>query len=115
MGFNLQPTSGPFTLAPGASIRVWVWLGGGGGAGQPFGSDKGAQWIMANPLDLPASISLPAALQVSDFAKVRDFPAGLDGDVFVIDLTRTVVQYQVTVTNIGSVTTRFTVQGGGNT
>ncbi len=40
---NLQPSSGPFFLAPGASIGITMWYG------DP-GDDHGAQWIMAHPI-----------------------------------------------------------------
>jgi hypothetical protein len=119
MGFNkLQPLTGPFSLAPGQQTRVWVWFGSGG-PGQEMGDDRGAQWIMADPADVNdnAPINAPGLLTVSDFTKVRDFWSGYDPDnnEYIIDFTRTVVRYEVTVTNTGNDVVFFTVQGGGNT
>ena len=99
MAFNkLQPSSGPFFLAPGNSMRIWVM-----GDGE---SDFGAQWIMADPNDEGQS----AELTVSDFAKERVYATGVSEGVFFNQFIR----YWVTVHNTGSSPTHFTVQGGGN-
>jgi len=100
-------------------MRVWVWFGSGG-QGQEFGDDHGAQWIMADCVDVNANVpllSLPASLRVSEFTKVRDFWFGVDpaSNTITIDFTRTVVRYEATVENIGTDVAFFTVQGGGNT
>jgi hypothetical protein len=119
MGFNqLQPPSGPFSLAPGASTRIWVWYGSGG-PGQQMGDDHGAQWIMADCVDVDAAVpllSLPASLVVSDFTKVREFWSGYDEatNTYYIDFALTVVRYEVTVRNTSRDVVYFTVQGGGN-
>lgn len=94
-------------------MRIWMWYGGA--PGQEFGDDKGAQWIMADPVDVPATLTLPAALEVSEFTKARTYFFGFVDDEIVLDLGRTVVRYEVTVRNLSSWAVRFTVQGGGNT
>ena len=73
------------TIAPGDVQRWWYRLDGG--------SDLGAQYCMANPLN-PGG-----CLQVSDETKCRDD----DGSI----------TYWVTITNIGNVTTNFHLSGGG--
>jgi len=99
MAFNqLQPPSGPYFLAPGASLRLWVKRSGG--------ADFGAQWIMADPNDK----GKPVQLTVSDFAKEQAFEIGnTQGQFF-----NPFIRYWVTVTNTGSFAAHFTVQGGGN-
>jgi len=118
MSFNkVRPPSGPFSLAPGASTRIWIWYGSGG-PGQEMGDDHGAQWIMADPVDVNenAPVNAPGVLTVSEFTKVRDFWSGYDPErnEYILDFTRTVVRYEVTVTNNGGNDVFFTVQGGGN-
>jgi hypothetical protein len=117
MSFNkLQPSTGPFFLPAGAPpMRIWVWFGSGG-PGQQMGDDHGAQWIMADPNDKAKVLALPASLTVSEFTKVRDFWSGFDErkNEYIIDFTRTVVRYEVTVTNTGTEDVEFSVQGGGN-
>jgi len=75
---------GFFTIAPGQRQRIFVTFGG---------ADHGAQAIHAQPLN-PGGF-----LQVNDQAKVLNN----DGTF----------TYWVNVTNIGSVTTNYSVQGGG--
>lgn len=108
MGFNnLQPSSGPFFLAPGGVTRIVVWFGNPG-------DDHGAQWIMAHPLDE----KVPVSLTVSDFTKERDYTLGViteNGPPQYSYGGDTYIRYWVTVTNTGSYPSHFTVQGGGNT
>jgi hypothetical protein len=109
MGFNgLQPASGPFFLAPGASMGVVVWFGNPG-------DDQGAQWIMAHPIS--ASSQPPAQLTVSDFTKILDYQIASvteNGDP-VYAYYDPYYRYSVTVKNTGSSAVFFNVQGGGNT
>jgi len=99
MAFNqLQPASGPFFLAPGNSLRLWVRRDGG--------NDFGAQWIMADPNDE----GHPAELMVSDFTKERAYSIGNTQGQFFDPFIR----YWVTVHNTGNFPVHFTVQGGGN-
>jgi hypothetical protein len=110
MAFNgLQPASGPFSLAPGASMRIWVRRG------DP-GDDRGAQWIMAHPI---RNGQPPTELVVSDHSKVLDYEIGtvtINGPPeYGYDPNSSYYLYQVTVTNWGSSATLFNVQGGGNT
>lgn len=99
MAFNkLQPADGPFFLAPGESMRIWVT--------RDNESDFGAQWIMADPNDE----SHPAELTVSNFSKERAYHVGNTQGQFSEPFTR----YWVTATNTGDFPTHFTVQGGGN-
>jgi hypothetical protein len=72
------------TIAPGGVQRWFLTFGG---------ADRGAQSIHADPLN-PGG-----ALQVNDQTKVRNN----DGSI----------TYFVTIRNIGSVTTNFSLQGGG--
>ncbi|MEP7010144.1 MAG: hypothetical protein ABJC13_07460 [Acidobacteriota bacterium] len=72
------------TIAPGTSQR-WFYSFGG--------TDHGAQYCMANPLN-PG-----ACLQVNDQTKCKNS----DGTI----------TYWVTIRNIGSFTTNFNIQGGG--
>ena len=118
MGFNhLQPSSGPFLLGPGESMGITMWHGGGG-RGQQGGDDHGAQWIMADPVDINVNVpdSFPSTLQVNDFTKIRDLWVDVDpaSGLITFDLGRTVVSYGVTVTNPGPSAIFFTIQGGGN-
>lgn len=99
MAFNgLQPASGPFFLAPGQALRLWVTRDGG--------SDFGAQWIMASPNDE----GHPAELTLSDFTKERAYRIGNTNGQFFDPFIR----YWVTIRNTGDYPTNFTVQGGGN-
>ena len=99
MAFNkLQPSSGPFFLAAGASMRIFVT--------RPGEADFGAQWIMADP----NNEGHPVKLTVSDFTKELAFHTGNTQGQFFDPFTR----YAVTVHNTGSFACHFTVQGGGN-
>ena len=108
MAFNgLQPASGPFFLAPGASIGITVWFG------DP-GDDQGAQWIMAHPI--AAATQPPSQLTVSDFTKTLDYQQGevqQNGNP-VYRFFDPYYRYSVTVTNSGDSGVFFNVQGGGN-
>ena len=110
MGFNgLQPASGPFFLAPGEAMRIWVRFG------DP-GDDLGAQWIMAHPLE--SNPPTPASLTVSDFTKTRGYTIASvtenGAPIYTYD-GQTYIEYDVTVTNTGQYPVFFNVQGGGNT
>ncbi len=97
MAFNkLQPADGPFFLAPGQAITIWVTRGG----------DLGAQWIMADPNDE----GHPAKLTVSELSKERAYEIGNTQGRF----SNPFIRYWVTVSNTGGYPTHFTVQGGGN-
>src|SRR5262245_8116401 len=96
MGFNnLQPASGPFFLAPGASVRINVWFGNPG-------DDQGAQWIMAHPIHGEP----PCELVVSDFSKILDYSIGVliinGGPEYSYDPNSFYYRYGVTVTNWGT-------------
>jgi hypothetical protein len=109
MGFNnLQPASGPFFLAPGASIGILVWFGNPG-------DDQGAQWIMAHPIRGEP----PCELVVSNHSKILNYSIGtvtINGNPeYGYDPNSFYYRYGVTVTNAGSQGVRFNVQGGGNT
>jgi len=108
MSFNgLQPASGPFFLAPGASTGLVVWFGNPG-------DDRGAQWIMAHPIS--ADTQPPARLTVSQFTKELDYELGQvqeNGDP-VYRFFQPYYRYSVTVTNTGDSGVFFNVQGGGN-
>jgi hypothetical protein len=108
MAFNdVQPASGPFTIALGGSLRVWIQHGGT----EDRGDDHGAQWIMAHPLE-----GMPATLQVSDFAKQRNYEIEQEaGGVLVSGIGDTGIRYWATVRHVGGGATRFNLQGGGNT
>ena len=104
---NLQPSSGPYWLAPGQSMGLEVWFG------DP-GDDHGATWIMAHPLDELAA----TALQVSGFYKRRAYTIGViteNGSPQYGHAGDSYIRYGVTVTNIGTEAVHFSVQGGGNT
>lgn len=105
---NLQPASGPFFLAPGASMGILVWFG------DP-GNDQGAQWIMAHPIQGEP----PTELRVSNFAKILDYEIGwvrVNGPPeYGYEPSSFYYRYAVEVTNLGSQGVRFNVQGGGNT
>src|SRR5215831_9258388 len=107
MGFDgIQPASGPFWLAPGASVGVIVWFGNPG-------DDKGAQWIMAHPIQGQPFTTL----KVSDFRKIlsySDVSLNSEGD-WDYDPDSAYYRYGVTVTNMGSEGVFFNLQGGGNT
>ena|SRR5579863_9595193 len=106
---NLQPSSGPFFLAPGESIDVIVWFGNPG-------DDRGAQWIMAHPIKGPNNP--PTTLQVSNFRKILDYSIGSvteNGSAqYSWDPDSSYYQYAATVTNLGDQGSFFNVQGGGN-
>ncbi|WP_322750968.1 MULTISPECIES: hypothetical protein [unclassified Frankia] len=108
MAFNgLQPASGPFFLAPGASVRLNMWYGN-------QGDDHGAQWIMAHPLSGEA----PTELIVSDHSKILDYAIGCveeNGSPRACPGQDPYYRYGVTVTNRGTSGVRFNIQGGGNT
>lgn len=108
MGFNgLQPASGPFFLAPGASVRINMWYG------DP-GDDHGAQWIMAHPL----AGEVPTELVVSDHSKILKYAIGCieeNGPPQACPGEDPYYRYGVTVTNWGSSGVHFNIQGGGNT
>jgi len=108
MSFNgLQPASGPFFLAPGASIRINVWFG------DP-GDDQGAQWIMAHPLDE----GFGTELALSDHSKILEYQIGCiqeNGPPQACPGSGPFYRYGVTVTNWGGTGVHFNVQGGGNT
>lgn len=94
---NVQPPEGPFSLSVGDSVGVSIFYGNPG-------QDRGAQWIMANPIGRS-----PGALEVSGFVKRRQFLGGRD----------TAVTYEATVTCIddggsGYGLTLFDLSGGGN-
>jgi hypothetical protein len=108
MSFNgLQPSTGPFFIAPGASLGIVVWFG------DP-GDDRGAQWIMAHPIQGEP----PTSLRVTDFTKSLDYSIGTvteNGDpVYGYDPNSAYYRYGVTVTNLGNSGVHFNVQGGGN-
>jgi hypothetical protein len=108
MSFNgLQPASGPFFLAPGASMRIWVRRNGG--------QDFGAQWIMAHPL---RNGQPPTELVVSDHSKLLQYEIGtitINGPAeYGYDPDSSYYEYRVTVRNAGTQGTLFNVQGGGN-
>ena len=73
------------TLAPGQWSRWW-W---------GWGNDRGAQFAMGNPLNPGGS------LKSYDYTKTKEN----DGSI----------RYWVSIANTGSVTTNFTLQGGGLT
>jgi hypothetical protein len=104
---NVQPASGPFYLAPGASTRIYLWFG-------RVGDDRGAQWIMAHPLRGEP----PCELVLSDFAKSIDYEIGtvtINGPAqYGYEPSSAYWRYHVTVRNTGSRGVRFNVQGGGN-
>jgi hypothetical protein len=75
---------GLFTQAPGAVGRYWVSFGG---------ADHGAQSLHAHPLNPGGS------LEVDDQTKVMNNNGSFT--------------YWVTIRNIGSITTNFSLQGGG--
>jgi hypothetical protein len=75
------------TIGAGQTQRWWYRLSGG--------ADMGAQYCMAHPLNPGGS------LQVNDQTKQRNN----DGSI----------TYWVTIRNIGSLATNFTLQGGGLT
>lgn len=85
MAFNNVQNAG-FVLSAGASIGVWIDLG-----------DRGAQWIMADPIG-------PGRLAVSGMTKERK----------IVVPNQLVVIYSTTVTNVGSDFSIFSLQGGGN-
>lgn len=107
MAFNgLQPSSGPYFLSAGGSVRIHVWYGA-------LGNDHGAQWIMAHPL--PGSP--PAELALSDFSKILDYEFGciaVNGEPRPCASENPFWRYGVTVTNWGRSPVSFNVQGGGN-
>jgi len=85
MAFN---NVGSFSLSDGAAVRIWVsW----------DTEDHGAQWIMADPIG-------PGSLMVTEATKERQ--------IQVPNQLRVV--YWTTVTNVGSDSSIFSVQGGGN-
>jgi hypothetical protein len=84
---NVHPPSGPFVLAAGASTGLWI----------SYGDDRGAQWIMADPIG-------PGKLTVSGMTKERKIEVP----------NRLVVVYSTSVTNTGSDFSIFSMQGGGN-
>jgi len=103
---NLQPSSGPYYLAPGGTARITMWYGNPG-------DDHGAQWIMAHPL--PGEY--PCELVVSDFSKSLDYGlvgAGSGGS-FDYSQASPYYRYAVTVTNWGPHGDRFNLQGGATT
>jgi len=88
MAFNgVRPADGPFVLSDGESVGVWIF----------FDGDRGAQWIMADPIG-------PGKLTVSGMTKERQIQVP----------NRLKVVYSTTVTNTGSDFALFTIQGGGN-
>jgi len=103
MSFNgLQPSSGPYYLAPGQPMGILMWNGNPG-------NDLGAQWIMAHPISDPTQP--PATLQVDNFCKILDYSIGNTQGVY----SDPFYQYSVTVTNVGQSGVYFNIQGGGNT
>jgi len=115
MAFNgLQPASGPFTLMPGAQMRVIMWYGDPND--NTTGQDQGAQWIMANPL---ANGQPPTELVVSDHSKILGYSIATITEngppQYGYDPSSAYYNYGVTVTNWGSSSTSFNIQGGGNT
>lgn len=102
---NLQPPDGPFYLAAGGQMRIWMRYPGNG--------DQGAQWIMAHPLQGEP----PTALEVSEFTKVLGYGIGWvnsEGQSGFVP-SSFYYEYEVTVTNRGPSGARFNIQGGGNT
>ena len=102
---NLTPANGPFFLARGASMRIWVKFGNG--------DDHGAQSIMAHPI---ADGNSPTELVVSDLSKVLGYNIGqiTENGAPHYHYEDPFYYYQVTVTNRGG-DSFFSVQGGGNT
>ena len=84
---NVHPPDGPFVLAPGASVSIWI----------SFDQDQGAQWMMADPIG-------PGQLTVTGMTKERK----------IVVPNRLVVVYSTTVTNTGRDFSIFSMQGGGN-
>src|SRR5436853_178808 len=106
MAFNgLQPASGPYFLAPGAAISIFVWFG------DP-GDDQGAQWIMAHPITTPTQPQ--AQLTVSDFTKLLAYQLVSSTEGGEARYSNPYYRYSVTVTNTGTSGVFFNVQGGGN-
>jgi hypothetical protein len=84
---NVRMAAGPFMLSAGASVGVWI----------AFGEDRGAQWIMADPIG-------PGVLTVTAMTKERKIQVP----------NQLIVVYSTTVTNNGSDFSLFSLQGGGN-
>jgi hypothetical protein len=117
MAFNgLHPAAGPFTLAAGASMRIWVRRNQRDIGVGTVGSDLGAQWIMANPRR--TSPARPAILESTNHAKERTYLIGrvtINGEPrYDYDPESEDTVYWVTVRNIGTGPATFDVQGGGN-
>jgi hypothetical protein len=87
-------------------MRIWLLRDQGG-------TDFGAQWIMAHPLE-----GIPGELQVSDFSKAREYEIVTIVQNGSAQVTRgsgnTTIRYRATVSNVGGTPVHFTVQGGGN-
>lgn len=90
-----------FSLAAGNSVWVWVTRGG------VFQTDYGAQWIMAHPEMNTGWYPEfgTAKSQVDHFQKEVFFSANTGGQY---------VTYRCLVSNVGSMSTKFSLQGGGN-
>jgi hypothetical protein len=105
---NLQPSSGPYFLMPGFSMRITMWHGNPG-------DDQGAQWIMAHPLpgEAPCELVISEASKILNYSSVGAVRNGAPAyDLFP---QNAYYRYGVTVTNWGSQGVRFNIQGGGNT
>jgi hypothetical protein len=85
---NLMPADGPFILSAGNQIGINMWY-------EEF-ADKGAQWIMADPIG-------PGQFTVTDMTKERRI--AVPNQLHVV--------YGVTVKCTGD-DGLFSIQGGGN-
>lgn len=119
---NVWPATGPFFLDAGASTVVQIKRGVSDFT-QP-GEDRGAQWIMADPVaPKKGEKQFVVQLQVSNFSKTRNYLdgpntieiLGSDGEVIGTINGITDIIYSAMVTNVGQNPAFFTLQGGGNT
>ncbi len=92
---------GNFWLAPGASVSIAVRFGALGEGVDWGGEDRGAQWIMADSINIR-----PAALLVKDHVKEKK-PIRRPS-------APSPIAYSVTIVNIGPEHANFSLQGGGN-
>ncbi|MEI6898444.1 MAG: hypothetical protein WCL00_01090 [Bacteroidota bacterium] len=100
MSFNRL---GHFTLGPQQSI----WVGVSKDAGWPFGKDNGTQFITADP----DNDGVPGELQATNHRKKLLYRAYWENGLG--DTSKAYWQYWTLITNVGSTTKGFTLQGGG--
>ena len=115
MAFSgIQPASGPFVLATGQTMRIWVRRSVRRTSFGEVGRDLGAQWIMANPRR--TNPARPGALESTNHAKERTYVIGgrREGETTIYDAGSEDIVYWVTVRNVGGEPATFDVQGGGN-